>query len=166
MSRLSHILNLLELWIQQYELTQFERMKMFPILTPKQIEEKLTRLPYKLPKEIIELYEWLYNGHKIVLSLSNYSQEYQAFLDLDRPISIVIDWNSSNLFPGRNVFPFLSREDVIYWTVGSDKQQELAKIYSNDEAEFPSEPDAMSLSEFLETEVERLRLKWQIGNEV
>lgn len=52
---------------------------------------------------------------------------------------------------------------VMYWTVGSQEQQDMAAIYSNDEGTFPPSPDAPSLTAFFENTVKQLRLKWKIA---
>lgn len=163
MSQLTEILNLIESWVQKYNSDELRRVKMRPGLTIEQIEEKLVGQPYKLPREIIELYQWHNGGHESFLPSPDGGYDLQTFLYLDEAISTAIDWNDS-VFPNMNAFPLFSVEDVIYWTVGSFEQQDLAPIYSGDDGEFPSSPDAASLTIFLEKQVKRLRFKWKIEN--
>jgi hypothetical protein len=151
MSQLTQILNSIEVWLQQNRLSDLERFKTRLILTPDRIREKVDILSYKLPKEVIELYNWLHSGHKLFLTMPDGNFNRQSFLDLDRAISLSTDWENAGIFLGMKVF------DSIYWTVGSEYQQDVAPIYSNDEAEFPSKPDAESLTIFLVQEFERLQ---------
>lgn len=156
MSQLTEILNLIESWVQQYNADAIRWVKMRPGLTIGQIEKKLEGLPYKLPREILELYQWHDGGKPSFLPFpDSYEQE---FFDLNEAISIAMDWNRS-VFPNMNAFPLFSVEDVIYWTLGSEKQQNAEPIYSSDEGEFPSSPNALSLTAFLENEIERLRFE-------
>jgi hypothetical protein len=160
MSQLTQILNSIELWLQQNRSSDLERFGTRLILTPEQIEEKIARLPYKLPKEVIELYEWLHSGHEVFLTMPDGNFDRQTFLNLDQAISLSIDWGNSGMFSGIRIFPLITNVyDAIYWTVGSDEQQDVAPIYSNDEATFPSTPDAETLTAFLTHESERLQSK-------
>jgi hypothetical protein len=164
MSRTTQILNSIELWLQQNRPIDLERFGTRPILTPEQIEEKIAILPYKLPKEVIELYEWLHSGHKLFLIIPDGNFDMQSFLHLDRAISLSIDWENSGVFVGLRTFPLLTDVyDAIYWTVGSDTQQDIEPIYNNDEAKFPSKPDADSLTSFLMQEFERLQSMKESG---
>lgn len=156
MSQIVQILNFIELWLKQNKPNELEQVEMRSFLMPEQIEQKVAVLPYKLPKEIVELYQWLHSSHRLFLSMPDGDFNCQGFLNLDEAISLSMDWNNS-VFPNMNVFPLLSVSDAMYWTVGSDKQQDIAPIYSNDYAEFPSEPDVESLTAFLLQEVERLQ---------
>lgn len=58
MSQLTEILNLIESWVQKYDSDELRRVKMHLGLTIEQREEKLLGQPYKLLREIIELYQW------------------------------------------------------------------------------------------------------------
>ncbi|MGM3308483.1 hypothetical protein ACSQ6I_21325 [Anabaena sp. WFMT] len=165
MSQLIKLLRLVESWVQQYNSDELAQVKMRPGLTVQQIEEKLSGLPYKLPREIVELYQWHNGGHESFLPSPDGGYDLQVFFYLDEAISTAMDWNDG-IFPNRNAFPLFSVEDVIYWTVGSEEQQELAPIYSSDDAELPSHPDATSLTAFLENNVKRLRFKWKIDEEI
>ncbi|KJH71932.1 SMI1/KNR4 family protein [Aliterella atlantica] len=163
MSQPTQILNSIELWLQQNRASDLEQFGTRPILTPKQIEEKIAILPYKLPKEVIELYKWLHSGHELFLTMPDGNFDRQMFLNLDRAISLSIDWENSGVFTGMRTFPLITDVyDAIYWTVGSNNQQDVAPIYSNDEATFPSTPDAENLTAFLTHEFERLQSKRKI----
>jgi hypothetical protein len=154
MSQLINTLNQIESLIQKYNPDELERVKALPDLTPKQIEEKLSCLPYKVPVEIVDLYRWHHSGHKCFVHLLDIWQ----FFDLDEAISTALNWNKSN-FLNMSAFPVFSVEDVIYWTVGNTEQQNLAPIWSNDESTFPPNPDAISLTVFFEEKIEQLGFK-------
>lgn len=160
MSKLTQILNSIELWLQQNRSSDLKRAGTRPILTPEQIEEKIAILPYKLPKEVIELYKWLHSGHELFLAMPDGNFDMQIFINLDQAISLSIDWENSGIFSGMRTFPLIAYVySAIYWTVGSDNQQDVAPIYSNDEATFPSTADAETLTAFLTQEFERLQSK-------
>jgi hypothetical protein len=158
MSQLTQILDSIEAWLKQNRLEDLERFGTRPILTDAQIKKKVEILPCQLSKEVIELYDWLHNGHELFLAIPDGNFNRQTFLDLDQAISLSIDWENAGIFLGMKIFPLITQVyDAIYWTVGSENQQDAAPIYSNDEAQFPSKPDSESLTQFLAQEFERLR---------
>jgi hypothetical protein len=115
MFQLNQILNSIELWLQQNRSSDLERFGIRPILTPEQIKEKIAILPYKLPKEVIELYEWLHSGHEIFLTMPDGNFDRQTFLNLDQAISLSIDWGNSGTFSGIKTFPLITDVyDAIY----------------------------------------------------
>ncbi|NJM46226.1 MAG: SMI1/KNR4 family protein [Alkalinema sp. RU_4_3] len=154
MSQLLEMLNRIDSWVEKN--AEFES-DMRPGLTLEQIEEKLVGLPYKMPREIIELYTWR-NGARNGSFLPDPDGEYgiQEFYSLGEAISVAADWDE-HVFPKMNAFPLFSQEGAMYWTVVSDVQQELALIYSCDDGMFPATPDYESFADFLSAIVKRLK---------
>jgi hypothetical protein len=152
MSQILKTLNRIESWVHENAEFQFS---MRPGLTLDQIAEQLSDLTYKIPQEIIELYRWHDGGSTPFLPMPDGEYGIQEFFSLGGAIAIAEDWDK-DLFPKRNAFPLFSQEGSMYWTIGSEVQQESALIYSCDDGMFPDKPDYESLAEFLSAILKRL----------
>jgi hypothetical protein len=153
-TQLINTLNQIESLIQQYKLDKLAPAKVCLDLTSEQIEEKLSCLPYKVSLEVIDLYQWCHSGRKPFFHLLDI-----YLLDVDEAISTAITWNESG-YLNMIAFPLFSDEDGgVYWTVGSDSQQQISPVWSNDEAEFPPTADAISLKALIEEKFKQLELK-------
>jgi cell wall assembly regulator SMI1 len=127
MSQLIEVLNSIESWVHTN--AEFE-FSMRLGLMPEHVAEKLAEVSYKIPQEIIELYQWHNGGSKPFLPMPDGEYGIQEFFSLGEAISIALDWNEI-VFPKMNAFPLFAREGSMYWTVVSEIQYESALIYSN-----------------------------------
>lgn len=114
MSQITEILNLTESWVQQCKSDELVYINLLPGLTSEQIEAEVARLPYRLPREITELYRWHNgDGQGAFLPFPNYWYPSQVFYSLSEAVSAALHWND-RIFPNMNVFPLFQVEEFKY----------------------------------------------------
>jgi hypothetical protein len=124
---------------------------LYPILDVglerEEIYQKTRILPYELPEEVYEMYQWS-NGAKLKNlpcpernSIHADFQPIDIFLSLDAAIQIAIDWNNE-------YFPlFIEESECIGLTIGNQQQQKTAPVFYNDGfPESQQEPNFPSLT--------------------
>jgi hypothetical protein len=153
MSNLTELLNQIDRWVWQ---CNSNAAVMSPGLPLSEIQTKLDLLPFELPSEVIELYQWRNGGQYSFLPCPEGGYDLQNFLSLDDAISIAQDLNRAK---STYDFPLFYLEDILYWTQGSSEKQELAVIYCHHNS---SKPDYPSLTAMMEKELERLRTIWPV----
>jgi hypothetical protein len=158
MSRVTELLNQIEQWVSEYNPQECHQINMAPGLTVEQIQFYLEGKPYKLPTEIIELYQWhdgSRNGSLLPYPGGCYGD--QEFLSLGIGLDIGEDWEQEYC-PGTHLLCLFSQEGNYHWTVLPETQQNFAAIYSNDEPDFENTLlDYPSLTAFLEKQLSELK---------
>ncbi len=95
-------------------------------LSRDEIEAKVRELPFYLPEEIYELYQWRNGGINPFLPHPD-AWDLASFFSLEEAISISKDWKGSF-----DLFPIFNVEDCGYFIVGTKHKCETAPIYYND----------------------------------
>ena len=90
------------------------------------IEAKVRELPFYLPEEIYELYQWR-NGETNPFLPHPDAWDLATFFSLEEAISQSKEWKGSF-----HLFPIFSVEDGGYFIVGTKDKCEIAPIYCND----------------------------------
>ena len=90
------------------------------------IEAKIQELPFYLPEEIYELYEWRNGGVNPFLPHPD-AWDLATFFSLEEAISISKEWKGDF-----HLFPIFRVEDSGYFIVGKKYKSETAAIYFND----------------------------------
>jgi hypothetical protein len=148
MSKLTELLTQIDRWVWQYSPCA---AVMSPGLSLSEIQVKIDSLPFELPSEVIELYQWRNGGKYSFLPCPEGGYDLQNFLSLDDAISRSQDLNQDE---ATYSFPLFSLEDILYWTPVSSDKHELAVIYYRDNS---SGPDYPSLTAMMQKEIERLK---------
>lgn len=165
MSRVTELLHQIEQWVERYNPAEYHKIDLAPGLSIEQIQSYFKGLPYTLPTEIVELYQW-HNGCSFGSLFPSPEGMYgdQEFDSLAIGLGTGEDWETEYC-PGRHFLWLFAVEDIYYWTVLPETPQELAPIYSSsDEPDFATaSPDYPSLTAFLEENISRLKFVWKIN---
>ena len=100
-------------------------------LTYAEIEDKVASLPFRLPKELYELYQWR-NGSREENEKVEFFECYR-FLPLEEALNIRSDikeqdyWIIDELYP-YGWFPIFTFEGEYYSVIGSEKQRDFSPI--------------------------------------
>lgn len=148
-SALDRILN----WLQQHDPKTVASLQ--PGLTLEEIEEQVKILPFRIPIEIYELYQWR-NGTR---NRSPFMHEFINFLPLDDveygAISLYQSWSRKRLISFYlPIFVAEEAEDA-YLVVGDEQQQESSPVFDLSGRHPPMYPSLtnmmLSIAECLET---------------
>lgn len=90
------------------------------------IEAKVRELPFYLPEEIYELYQWRNGGINPFLPHPD-AWDLATFFSLEEAISQSKEWKGDF-----HLFPLFSVEDNGYFIVGTKHKCKIAPIYCND----------------------------------
>ena len=110
-----------------------------------EIKQKVKDLPFDLPTEVYELYQWSDGGFLGNLPYPGRSDrsEYakiDKFIPLDRAVTLAKDW-------GNGSFPLFEYEDgIICFTVGSQVKQKVAPIFCRNKSSVSEQPKYDSLA--------------------
>lgn len=151
MSALTEALEFVGDWVQQYMPNHPAAMNRG--LSRDAIEAKAKELPFYLPEEIYELYQWKNGGVNPFLPHPD-AWDLATFFSLEEAISIAQDWKGSF-----HLFPLFMVEDGGYFFVGTQEKCQTAPIYCNDipEEVVEREPNYPSLTSMVQELVEELR---------
>ena len=92
-------------------------------LTRKEIEEKVKKLPFKLPEEVYELYQWANGGINSFIPHST-GWDLTSFRSLEENIE---NWDGSF-----DLFVLFVIEDVGYFILPKQEKKQTSPIYCND----------------------------------
>lgn len=150
MSVLKETLELIEDWVQKNMPAHPAVMKQG--LSRGEIEDKVKDLPFKLPNEIYDLYQW-HNGGKEPFIPHPDGWDLASFSSLEEAISAAQTWK--NLV----MFPLFMIEDNGYFTVCTQEKSDIAPIYSSDIPEdvIEGEPQYSSLTVMMQKLINELR---------
>ena len=90
MSEMTEALQSIEIWLQNHMPNRAAELK--PGITRDEIDEQVKDLPFSLPDEVYELYQW-HDGSVDMFAVENYD-----FLSLGSAIAIYHEWLSEALF--------------------------------------------------------------------
>ncbi|MGL5807787.1 MAG: hypothetical protein ACRC2R_09380 [Xenococcaceae cyanobacterium] len=148
-------------------------------LTFEEIEEKLKSYPYKLAKEVYELYLW-HNGSDASFETSEDDLGHYIFanitpcagatlLSIEDAINLWHQVNSNRNDPISEVFPLFSDEYGAIVTLGCEEQQETSPVYLVDGDWYNvgrlSEPYYPSLTNMILAAAEPIRWKIDIDDD-
>ncbi|WP_414618714.1 SMI1/KNR4 family protein [Calothrix sp. CCY 0018] len=128
--------------------------KMTQGLSREAIEAKVQQLPFYLPEEIYELYEWRNGGVNPFIPHPN-AWDLATFFSLEESISESKEWKGDF-----HLFPIFVVEDCGYFIVGTKDKSETGPIYCNDipqdvvEQQKPLYPSLTSIMQRLAEELE------------
>ena len=157
MSALTESLEFIENWVRQNIPNHPAVMNQG--LSREQIEEQIKDLPYKLPKEIYDLYQWRNGGinpfipHPEAWDLASFSPLEEVTY---QPLVI----SSSEALEDYFVFVLFMVEDLGYFFFCTQEESEVLPIYCND---YPTidmigeKPRYSSLTEMMEDLVNELK---------
>lgn len=154
MSDLSKALNTIAQWVK-------ENMPLHPAvmrkgLTRQEIEERVKDLPFKLPEEVYELYQWANGGINSFIP-HPISWDLTTFRSLEEAINVQRSRNNRNK---QNIFVIFFIEDIAYFIFPTQKKCQISPIYRNDCFEvIKNEPDHISLTSMMQTIAHRLTNK-------
>ena len=124
MSELLTYLNFISDWVHQYKADCPALMN--EGLSRKVIDEKVKDLPFRLPNEVYELYQWRNGGQKSFIPHPD-GWDVASFPSLEEAVESAKDWNGSF-----NLFPLFSIEDGGYFVVCTHEELEQSPIYCSD----------------------------------
>jgi hypothetical protein len=110
-----------------------------------EIKQKIKDLPFDLPTEVYELYQWSDGGFLGNLPYPSRSDrdEYakiDKFIPLDRAVTLAKDWSNGS-------FPLFESDDgEICFTVGSQIKQKAAPIFCRHKSSVSQQPKYDSLT--------------------
>lgn len=141
MSPLTEALEYISTWLQQHQPERSASLR--PGLKYEEIKEKIKNLPFRLPTEVYELYQWR-NGSKssFILFPEISSYDYVQFFSLEEAIDNCLDWNAG-------LFPLFIIEDVGIFIVVDKKEKETSPVFSNDELSLPKKPNYETLTSMM-----------------
>lgn len=138
---------------------------LYPILDDglsyEEIQQQVKDLPFELPSEVYELYQWSNGGFLGNLpypNLDSYKGDYEKihdFIPLEKAVTIAKDW-------GNNSFPLFAKDKYMCFTVGAKKQQKTAPIFCND-SQTPDKPRFDSLTTMMIKLVEAMKYEHRNG---
>lgn len=151
MSELREALELIARWVQRNRSNHPAVMN--PGLSRDAIETKAKKLPFQLPEEVYELYQWHNGGRKPFIPYPD-GWDLASFLPLEEAISTFQDWKISE-----NLFLLFMIEDCGYFIVGTQEKVEVAPIYFSDTLGdvLRQKPRYSSLTSMMQELVEELR---------
>ena len=164
MSKLTQLLNQITDLIQSHNPEKWTEIELDTGLELDVIKGYLEGKSYKLPAEIIELYQWRNGkgyGSFFLSAESGYSD--QEFYSLATGLGWGEEWEQ-DYCSGTSLLALFSFEGTYCWTVLSEESQEFAPIYITDEPCFDttSSPSYPSLTTMLEKRIKRLEFVWKI----
>ena len=144
MSDLLKHLNFISDWVHQYKADCPALMNQG--LSRKIIDEKVKDLPFRLPTEVYELYQWQ-NGGKNSFIPHPDGWDLASFPSLEESVDSAKDWDGSF-----NLFPLFSIEDGGYFVICTKEEREQSPIYCSDvpEEAIEHEPLYSSLTSMME----------------
>jgi hypothetical protein len=167
-----------------YQSPKHSRPSRFPYgLSSDEIEQQLTVLPFRLPLEFYEIYQWC-NGSKNPEATDDYqpesSHEYNIliaeaqFFDLETAVKL---WVDSDRSYGRGVgkdaslnFPLMHHENGIMVVVGSQEQQPASPVWDisflNDSLREPEYPSVTKMMTAVAEVEEKEREFWSNSDEL
>lgn len=112
-------------------------------LTRKEIQEKVKELPFKLPEEVYELYQWANGGiNSFIPYLTGW--DLNSFRSLEENIE---DWDGSF-----DLFVLFVIEDVGYFILPKQERKQTSPIYCNDEPKVVEDkPSYSSLTSMMQS---------------
>lgn len=113
-------------------------------LTRKEIEEKVKELPFKLPEEVYELYQWANGGINSFIPHPT-GWDLTSFRSLEEAINVM---SSSDR---KDVFVLFFVEDIAYFIFTTRKRCQTTAIYRNDSFDvIKSEPEYINLTSMMQ----------------
>lgn len=144
MSDLIEALQSITKWVRQY-MPQHPAI-MNAGLTSEAINSKVKDLPFQLPEEIYELYQW-HNGGKNPFIPYPEGWDLTSFFSLDEAIDEALSWKGSF-----TLFPLFAIEDGGYFIICTREKSQKAPVYYSDipEQAIEREPRYSSLTSMME----------------
>ena len=124
MSDLVKSLKFIEKWVYRYMPNHPAVMNQG--LSYEIIELKVKDLPFRLPTEIYELYQWRNGGTKPFIPYPE-GWDLASFLSLEEAIDATLDWSNQ-----LNLFPLFTIEDAGYFIVCTQEERDQSPIYYGD----------------------------------
>ena len=113
MSRVTELLNQIEQWVSEYNPKEYHQINMAPGLTIEEIQSYLEGKSYKLPTEIIELYQWHNGGNGSLFPYPDGGYGDQEFFSLGIGLGTGEDWEQEYC-PGTHLLGLFGHEGNYY----------------------------------------------------
>jgi hypothetical protein len=154
MSTLTDALEFINKWVQKNMPNHPAVMN--PGLTIEEIQVLTNNLPFQLPREIYELYQWRNGGKRPFIPLPN-GWDLVTFPSLEEILSEDYYYEANEF----NLFPIFSMESGLYFILGTTDRFETAPIYCSDTPEESIKvghaPQHNSLTSMMQQVVEDLK---------
>jgi hypothetical protein len=124
------------------------------------IELRVKDLPFRLPTEVYDLYQWRNGGVKPFIPYPE-GWDLAGFLPLEESIEAALAWNSNF-----NLFPLFTIEDAGYFIVCTQEKYDQLPIYCSDvpEQAMDSQPQYSSLTDMMQELVKELKSRNKLTN--